>query len=188
MYICIYVYMYIYIYNVYIYAYMYVYIYMGYTIYCYEEPLTHHPPSKKVYSIGRPGEPKRSAALPRESRRIVPGSAKCFSVSNTGIPLFFPETSGFSWENIGQMMVSRTITGHHWEIRLSIFNVDLPSGKIYPQDEGMALRAYPATINPLEPSSPGFLLPLGFHLRFIQVIKSYKIPRPRLELFSLDFF
>ena len=82
---------------------------MGYTIYCYDEPLT-HPPSKTMYSIRRPGEPKRSAALPRESRRIVPG----FSVSNTGIPLFFPETSGFSWENIvGQMMVSRTINGYH---------------------------------------------------------------------------
>ena len=110
MYICICVYMYIYTYIC-----MCIYIYiicMGYTIYCYEEPLT-HPPSKKVYSIGRPGEPKRSAALPRESRRIVPGSVKRFSVSNTGIPLFFPETSGFSWENIGQMMVSRTITGHH---------------------------------------------------------------------------
>ena len=159
-------YMYIYIY-VYIHMYIsiYLYVYMGYTIYCYDEPLT-HPPSKTVYSIGRPGEPKRSAALPRESRRIVPGRAKRFSVSNTGIPLFFLETSGFSWENIGQMMVSRTITGHHWEIRLNqAFNVDLPSGKIYPQDEGMALRAYPATINPLEPSSTGFLLPLGFHLK-----------------------
>ena len=75
-----------------------------------------------------------------------------------------------------------TIEKSDWN---NAFNVDLPSGKIYPQDEGMALRAYPATINPLEPSSPGFLLPLGFHLGFIQVRKS---PGPGWNFFHQTFF